>query len=76
MSTATLVVLVVVAVVGVLALGITTLALVQHLKRLIVSLQELRDELNPSLSQLREDAEVTRRELERVSDAADELRRR
>lgn len=75
MSTPTIVVLVTVAVVSVVALGVTLLALGQYLRGLTTTLERLRDELDPVLTQLSEDAEVTARELERVSEAADELRR-
>ncbi len=75
MSTVTVVVLVVVAVLTVLALGATVLVLVGHLRRLITSLEQLRDDLNPALDRLTRDAEMTRRELAEVSRRADAVRR-
>lgn len=74
MSVPTLVVVATVALLSVLALGLVLLALVGHVRRLMSGVLELRDELEPTVRRLVGDAEVTRRELEAVTTAAERLR--
>lgn len=74
MATPALVVVVTVALGTLLALGLTVLYLLQHLKRLTASLRGMQERLDPALRQLGRDAEVTSAELARVSAAAERLR--
>lgn len=73
MATPALVILVTIAAVSVGAIAVAVIFLLQHLKSLAATLRRLQDELQPALEQLARDAEVTQRELERVSDAASRL---
>lgn len=57
-----------------LAVAATIVVLVTHLKHLTATLSEVRDELQPELERLGAASEVARQELERVSDAASEIR--
>jgi hypothetical protein len=69
-ATPALIVVLSVALLTLVALGLTVLSLLRHLKGLTATLSRMRDELQPSLSALAADAEVTRAELERVSETA------
>lgn len=68
------IVVITVAVVTLLVLGGTVLMLLARLRELAGTVAELRDDLQPGLVRLREATEVARGELERVSDAAGDLR--
>jgi hypothetical protein len=69
------IVVITVAVVTLLVLGGTVLMLLARLRELAGTVTELRDDLQPGLVDLRAATEVARTELERVSDAASDLRR-
>jgi L-aminopeptidase/D-esterase-like protein len=69
-ATPAVIVVVSVALLTLVALGATVAALLAHLRRLSTTLGRMREELDPTLQALAADAEVTRAELERVSDAA------
>lgn len=75
MATPTIVVLVCVAVATVLALVALVVVVVRHLASLAADVGELEQRLGPSLEQLRSDADLTSREVARVSEALDELAR-
>ncbi|MBW3658944.1 MAG: hypothetical protein KY457_09920 [Actinobacteria bacterium] len=69
MATPALIVVISVALLTLVVLASTIAVLVGHLRRLSATLSQMKQELEPSLSSLAADAEVTRAELERVSDA-------
>ncbi|MDX1657336.1 MAG: DUF948 domain-containing protein [Nitriliruptorales bacterium] len=73
MAVPALVVLVTVGVVSLGAIAVAVIFLLQHLKSLAETLREVNEELQPALEQLARDTEVTRRELERVSESASQL---
>lgn len=73
MATPALVVLVTVGAVSVGAIAVAVIFLLQHLKSLAATLRDVNEELQPALQQLAKDAEVTQRELERVSESASRL---
>lgn len=73
MSPAVLIALAVIAGVSALAVVVTILMVARRLQRLMGDLQRIDQELVPQLEQLRRDAEVTGRELERVSESADRI---
>lgn len=65
--------LIVVVTVAIVTLGALTFALAvlaRELKGLLATLRRMQETLEPSLTALSRDVEVTQRELERVSDAA------
>lgn len=68
-ATPALIVVISVALLTLVVLALTIAVLVGHLKRLSGTLTQMRTDLEPSLAALAADAEVTRAELERVSDA-------
>lgn len=74
MATPAVIVVISVAVLTILVLGATVLMLLARLRELAGTVTELRDDLQPGLASLREATEVARLELERVSDAAGDLR--
>ncbi|MBW3620899.1 MAG: hypothetical protein KY461_11685 [Actinobacteria bacterium] len=69
MATPALIVVISVALLTLVVLALTIAVLVGHLKRLSATITQMKSDLEPSLSALAADAEVTRVELERVSDA-------
>lgn len=69
MATPALIVVISVALLTLVVLALTIAVLIGHLKRLTASLSQMRSDLEPSLASLAADAEVTRAELERVSDS-------
>lgn len=73
MATPALIVVVTVALATLVALGLTIVYLLQHLKRLTGTLRGLQEQLDPTLRQLSRDAEITSAELARVSEAAERL---
>lgn len=73
MATPALIVVISVALLTLVALGTTVVVLLGHLRRLTATLSRMQSDLEPSLASLATDAEVTRAELERVSDAAARL---
>jgi hypothetical protein len=68
------IVVITVAVLTLLILGGTVLMLLARLRELAGTVTELRDDLQPGLESLRAASEVARGELERVSEAASDLR--
>lgn len=74
MALPAVIVVITVAVVTLLVLGGTVLMLLARLRELAGTVTELRDDLQPGLVDLRAATEVARAELERVSDAASDLR--
>lgn len=74
MATPAVIVVVTIAVLTLLVLGGTVLMLLARLRELAGTVTELRDDLQPSLASLKDAAEVARTELERVSDAASDLK--
>lgn len=70
MATPALVVVLSVALLTLLALGLTVLALLKHVRGLTTTVARMRTDLEPTLAALAADAEVTRAELERVSQTA------
>jgi hypothetical protein len=75
-ATPTIVVLVAVAVATLLVVAGLVLLLARRLAGLARDLGELEQRLTPVLERLQEDADITGRELERVSSALDQLDRR
>ena len=73
MAAPAVIVVVTVALATVVALGLTVVYLLRHLRTLTTTLGEMRDQLEPTLTQLSADAEVTQAELARVSEAAERL---
>lgn len=73
MATPALIVVVSVALLSLLALGLTVLTLLRHLRGLTATLAQVQQDLEPSLTALAADADVTRAELERVAAATDAL---
>lgn len=73
MATPALIVVVTVALLTLVALGFTILLGVRHLRGLTATLTQMQDDLGPTLDRLAADAEVTRAELERVSDSTARL---
>lgn len=73
MATPALVVVITVALATLLALGLTIVYLLQHLKRLTLTLRGMQEELDPTLRQLNHDTQVTSAELSRVAEAAERL---
>ena len=69
MATPALIVVISVALLTLVLLALTVAVLVGHLKRLSATLSQMKNDLEPSLASLAADAEVTRAELERVSDS-------
>lgn len=74
MATPALIVVVTVALLTLVALGVTVLVLLQHVRALMGAVRSMRDELSPALEQLSRDTQITQRELQRVSESASELR--
>lgn len=70
------VVLAAVALLTVMALALTVLALIGRVRRLARTVSRLQDELRPQLAALAADTEVARTELERVGDRLDAQRSR
>ncbi len=75
MATATIVVVILVAVGTVAAVAGLVLVLVRRLATLAEDIEALERRLGPALEELRRDADVTGEELTRVSAALDELAR-
>jgi hypothetical protein len=75
LATPALVVVITVALVTLVALGLTLVYLLHHLRSLTGSLTRMQDRLQPTLERLADDAAVTQAELERVSAAAERLGR-
>lgn len=73
MSPVTWIVVATIALASVLGVIATIVVVSTHLKHLGGTLRTVREEVEPELAHLREATEVARGELERVSDAADEL---
>lgn len=73
MATPALIVVVTVALATLLALGLTVLYLLQHLKRLTQTLRGMQEQLDPTLRQLDHDTAITSAELSRVAEAAERL---
>lgn len=73
MSPVTWIVVAAIALASVIGVIATIVVVSTHLKHLGGTLRTVREEVEPELARLREATEVTRGELERVSDAADEL---
>lgn len=73
MAMPALIVVVTVALATLVALGLTVVYLLRHLKRLTVTLRGMQEQLDPTLRQLSQDAEVTSAELSRVAEAAERL---
>lgn len=73
MATPAVIVVITVALATLLALGLTVVYLLRHLKRLTATLRTMQQQLDPTLQQLSRDAEVTSAELSRVSAAAERL---
>lgn len=73
MSPITWIVVGAIALVSVLGVIATIVVVTSHLRHLSGSLQTVREEVEPELARLRAATEITRGELERVSDARDEL---
>ncbi len=74
MSPAAIIVIAFIAIVSILAVVATIVVLVTHLKHLNGTMTDVRETVQPELARLREASDVARRELERVSDAASEIR--
>lgn len=55
-------------------LGLVVLALVRRVKHLARSVRSIQDELEPALSELSRETAIAQRELERLADAASEVR--
>jgi predicted PurR-regulated permease PerM len=72
-ATPAIIVVVSIAVLTIFALGLTLVYLLTHLRRLTSNLRQMQTTLQPTLQSLARDTEVTRRELERVSQAAAQL---
>lgn len=62
-----------VALLTLVALGLTVVFLLGHLKRLTATLTRVADQLQPTLEELSRDTAVTQAELQRVADAAQRL---
>lgn len=62
------------ALVTLLVLGFVILALVRRVKELAASVRSIQDELEPALTELSRETAVAQRELERLADAASEVR--
>lgn len=73
MATPALLVVVTVALATLLALGLTVVYLLRHLKRLTLTLRSMQEQLDPTLRQLNHDTAVTSAELARVAEAAERL---
>lgn len=73
MATPAVIVVVTVALATLVALGLTIVYLLQHLRTMTATLRDLQDRLDPTLQQLSRDAEITSAELARVSQAAGQL---
>jgi len=69
------VVVVMVAIMATLGITWTILYLLARIRAMRDQLAVAREVLDPAIDQLRADTELTRRELRRVQDAADDLRR-
>lgn len=76
MATPALLVVVTVALLTLLALGLTIVHLLRHLRRLTGTLRSLQERVDPQLEQLGRDAGVTQAELARVAEAAERLSER
>lgn len=74
MSPVTWIVLGFVTLLTVLAVAATVALVAQHVRRLVVNLRSLQDQVTPEVERLRTTAEVARHELERVQEGRDELR--
>ena len=72
-ATPAVIVVVTVALATLLALGLTVVYLLRHLKRLTVTLKGMQEQLDPTLQRLSRDAEITSAELARVAEAAERL---
>lgn len=73
LATPAVIVVVTVALLTLVALGLMVLAMMRHLRGLSATLARMQNDLGPTLDRLAADAEVTRTELERVSDRAARL---
>ena len=73
MSPVTWIVVGAIALASVLGVVATVVVVSTHLKHLAATLRTVREDVDPELARLRAATEVARTELERVSDAADEL---
>lgn len=62
------------ALVTLVVLGLVVLALMRRVKELASSVRAIQDELAPALSELSRETAVAQRELERLADAASEVR--
>lgn len=76
MATPALIVVITIALVSVAALTLAVVVLLGQLKRLTATVADLQIRLEPALDRLSRDAEVTQRELERISAAAARLQDR
>ena len=73
MATPAVIVVVSVALLTLLALGVTVLVLLQHVKGLTGTVRTMQEELEPALERLSHKTAITQQELERVSDSAARL---
>lgn len=73
MATPALIVVITVALVTLGTLALTILFLVGQLKVLAATVRQLREDLDPALERLSQDAAITRTELERIGQATSEL---
>lgn len=64
------------ALVTLLVLGLVVLSLVRRVKELAASVRAIQDELEPALTDLSRETAVAQRELERLANAASEVRDR
>lgn len=62
------------ALITLLVLGLVVLALVRRVKELAASVRAIQDELEPALTDLSRETAVAQRELERIANAASEVR--
>lgn len=73
MATPAAIVVVTIAITTLAALAMGLVLLLRHLQGLLATLRSVQQDLEPTLTALRADVEVTQRELERVSEAAAQL---
>ncbi len=73
MATPVLVVVITVAVLTVIIVAVMTLFMVQSIKRLKASVSELQEQVLPSVERLQAETAVVQRQLEQVSEAAQEI---
>lgn len=62
------------ALITLLVLGLVVLSLVRRVKELAASVRAIQDELEPALTDLSRETAVAQRELERLANAASEVR--